>query len=247
MRPLFTVARRELGSYFFSPVFWVIAAAFLFLSGLIFAAYVMPPPMQQQRPEASMAPFLGLYSTIFLFVAPLLSMRLLSEEQRSGTLELLMTAPVRDWQVVVGKWLAALAVSVVIIALTLVHAYIMSSLAERGLAAGPLATGYLGLVLMVGALLAVGVCTSALTENQVVAAFLGIMGALVLWFLGFVGMSLGDAEAPATRVLRAAGLGDHLNSFNAGLLDTRDLLYFVVIIVGALYLATRVLESRRWR
>jgi ABC-2 type transport system permease protein len=247
MRGLLTIARRELASYFLSPVFWVIAAAFLLVSGLIFASYVMPPPLQQQPREASMAPFIGLYGTIFLFVAPLLAMRLLSEEQRSGTLELLMTSPVRDWQVVVGKWLAALLVSLVILALTLVHAFVMQSLSDKGLALGPLFTGYLGLALMVGALLAVGVLTSSLTENQVVAAFLGIMGALVLWFLGFVGQSLGGSDSALSQIVRQSGLLDHLNTFNQGVLDSRDVLYFIVVIVGALYLATRVLESRRWR
>jgi ABC-2 type transport system permease protein len=247
MSPLITVARRELGSYFLSPVFWVIAAAFLFVSGLIFASYVLATPLGGQPPEASMTPFIGLYSTIFLFVAPLLAMRLLSEEQRSGTLELLMTSPVRDWQVVVGKWVAALLVSLVIIAFTLVQAFVMGSLSTKGLALGPLAMGYLGLTLTVGALLAIGVFTSSLTENQVVAAFLGIMAALTLWFLGFVSQSRPDQEAVATKVLAELGLMRHLETFNQGVLDTRHLLYFLVITVGALFLAARVLESRRWR
>jgi ABC-2 type transport system permease protein len=245
MSQVITVARRELGSYFLSPVFWVIAAAFLLVSGLIFASYVMPAP-GGQPPEASMAPFVGLYGTIFLFVAPLLAMRLLSEEQRSGTLELLLTSPVRDWQVVLGKWAAALLVSLVIIAFTLVHAFVMGSLSDKGLALGPLFTAYLGLALSVGALLAVGVFTSSLTENQVVAAFLGIMASLVLWFLGFISQAVGTDSA-AGKLLGELALLKHLETFNQGVLDSRHLLYFIVITVGALYLAARVVESRRWR
>jgi ABC-2 type transport system permease protein len=245
MRSLVTITRRELAAYFASPVFWVIAAAFLLFSGLLFTSYVLPGT-EGPRP-ASMTPFLQLYGTVFLFVAPLLAMRLLAEEQRSGTLELLMTSPVRDWQVVLGKWLAALGVSLVIVAFTLIQAMIMNSLTEKGLERGPLATGYLGLVLMVGALLAVGVLTSSLTENQVVAAFLGIMAGLVLWFLGFVSQATAKPDTVTGAVLKNAGLLDHLTSFNQGVLDTRDLLYFLAIIIGALYLAARVLESRRWR
>lgn len=245
MRSLTTITRRELSAYFASPVFWVIAAAFLLFSGLLFSSYVLSQGTGPQ--QASMTPFLQLYGTVFLFVAPLISMRQLAEEQRSGTLELLMTSPVRDWQVVLGKWLAALGVSLVIVAFTLIQAFIMNSLTEKGLEVGPLATGYLGLLLMVGALLAVGVLTSSLTENQVVAAFLGIMAGLVLWFLGFVSQAMAKPETVMGAVLKNAGLLDHLTSFNQGVLDSRDLLYFLAIIIGALYLAARVLESRRWR
>ena len=245
MRSLFTITRRELAAYFASPVFWVIAAAFLLFSGLLFASYVLPTA--EGAREASMIPFLQLYGTIFLFVAPLLAMRLLADEQRSGTLEVLMTSPVRDWQVVLGKWLAALVVSLVILAFTFTQAFIMNTLTEKGLAVGPLLSGYLGLVLMVGALLAVGVLTSSLTDNTVVAGFLGIMAGLVLWFLGFVSQAMAQPDSVRGAILKHAGLLDHLTSFNQGILDTRDILYFLVIIIGALYLAARVLESRRWR
>lgn len=247
MRRTVYIALRELGAFFGSPIFWVIAAAFIAFSNLVFVSYITPQ-LGQSAPQATIQPFIGLYGTIFLFVAPLLAMRLLSEEQRSGTLELLMTSPVRDWHVVLGKWLAALGVGVVIIATTLLQVFIMNGLAApKGIDLGPTISGYLGLILLVAALLAVGVFTSALTENQVVAAFLAVIASLALWFLGFVGQAMASPDSALGAVLKHMGLLEHLNSFNQGTLDSRDILYFVAIIIGALYLATRMLESRRWR
>lgn len=241
MRNVLTIARREVGAYFASPIFWVLATAFMLFAGLTFTIVVSNPGAQ-----ADMSPLLGLFGTIFLFVTPLLAMRLLSEEKRSGTLELLMTSPVGDWQVVWGKWLGALAVMVVMIAFTLFHVGIMLRLATNGMDVGPLAANYLGLVLLAGLLLALGVLTSSLTENQVVAAFLGIMLIMLLWFLGLVEQVLG-ADSSVGKVFGYVGLSEHYFNFGQGVIDTRDLLYMVSLTVGALFLATRILESRRWR
>jgi ABC-2 type transport system permease protein len=240
-----TIARREMAAYFNSPIFWVLSAAFLAFFGLVFQGYIRQSELQgAPAPQADMSPLLGLVGVILLFVTPLLAMRLLSEEQRSGTLELLMTAPVRDWQVVAGKWLAALTVLVVMLGMTLFHVGIMQNLAQdKGLAFGPLAASYLGLLLLGAALLALGVLTSALTQNQVVAAFLGIMLVMVLWFLPF----LAGSESTVGQVLAYLGLTEHYNNFGQGIVDSRDVIYFLSVTLGALYLATRILESRRWR
>jgi ABC-2 type transport system permease protein len=237
-----TLARRELGAYFASSLFWVLSAGFLAFFGLVFGAYIG----QQQAVQASMRPLLQLIATILLFVAPMLSMRLLAEEQRSGTLELLMTSPVHDWQVVLGKWLAAMAALAVMIAFTLFHVGIMARLATNGMDGGELFSSYLGILLLGAALLALGTLTSALTENQVVAAFLGIMLVMILWFLPFLAEVLGT-ESSIGKVLKYGGLSDHYLNFGAGALDSRDIIYFVTLTIGALYIATRVLETRRWR
>lgn len=241
MRNVLTIARREIAAYFTSPVFWVLATAFMLFGGLIFSIVVSNPGA-----KADMAPLLGLYGTIFLFVTPLLAMRLIAEEKRSGTLELLMTSPVNDWQVVWGKWLGAFAVLGVMIAFTLFHVGMMMRLATNGMDMGPLAANYLGLVLLGGLLLALGVFTSALSENQVVAGFLGIMLIMVLWFLGLVEQILGPDSAVG-KVFGYAGLSEHYFNFGQGVIDTRDLFYMVSLTIGALFLATRILESRRWR
>jgi ABC-2 type transport system permease protein len=192
-----------------------------------------------------MRPLLGLLGTILLFAAPLLSMRLLSEEQRSGTLELLMTSPVSDWQVVTGKWLAAFVVFAIMIAMTLFHLMIMWQLAPNGIDVGPLGAAYLGILFLGAALLALGVLTSALTENQIIAGFLGIMLIMVLWFLPLVEEIGGGSTILAG--LAQLGLSDHYTNFGQGVIDSRDVVYFITLTAGALYLATRVLESRRWR
>lgn len=237
-----TITQRELGTFITSPLFWILAAAFLALTGFIFALYVGQPGGAQ----ATMGPLLSLIGTILLFVAPVVSMRLLAEEQRSGTLELLMTSPINDWQVVWGKWLAALIVLALMVALTAFHVGIMLQLATKGMALGPLFASYVGVMLLCAALLALGTLTSALTENQVVAVFLGIMLVLVLWFVPLVGQATGSESALA-KMFTYLGLSDHFGNFSRGVVDSRDVVYFVSITVGALYLATRVLETRRWR
>jgi ABC-2 type transport system permease protein len=237
------ITRREYAALFLSPVFWVLSAGFLTFIGLAFGAYVGGGV---GTAEASMQPLLTLIGTVMLFVAPLLSMRLLSEEQRSGTLELLMTSPVRDWQVVLGKWLGAFLAYVTMIAFTLFYVGIMWRMATNGMAGGPLAASYLGVILLGAALIAVGTLTSSLTENQVVAAFLGIMAVMVLWFLPLVGEMAGG-ESAVSKAITYMGVSDHYFNLGQGVIDTRDLIYFLTITIGSLYLATRVLETRRWR
>ncbi len=241
MSNLLTITRREIGAFFGSPVFWVLATAFMVFSGFVFSIIITRPGAQ-----ADMLPLLGLYGTVLLFVAPLMSMRLLSEEQRSGTLELLMTSPIDDWQVVWGKWLGAFVMLSVIVALTLFHVAVMLRLATEGMDLGPLAASYLGLLLLGAALLAIGVLTSSMTQNQVVAGFLAVMTVLILWFLP-LGKDLLGSESAVGATLAYMGLSDHYFNFGQGLIDSRDVLYMVSVVVGSLFLATRILESRRWR
>ncbi len=240
-----TIMKREVEAYIVSPVFWVLTGAFLAFFGLAFGLYVgMSSPMYPAKAE--MEPLLSLLGTVLLFVTPLLAMRLLAEELRSGTLEVLMTSPVREWQVVIAKWLAALIVLAIMIALTGFHVAIMARLATKGIATGPLLSSYLGILLLGASLLAIGTLTSSVTENQVVAAFLGIMVVMVLWFLPLIG-DVWAGQSAAASALKYLGLSDHYLNFGRGLIDSRDVIYFLVLTVGALYLATRALESRRWR
>lgn len=241
MRNAITIARREMGAYFSSPLFWILATAFLAFSGLLLGIYVL-----QTGAQATMLPLLGLYGTVLLFVTPLLSMRLLAEEQRSGTLELLMTSPLFDWQLVLGKWLGAMAALMALLSLTLVHVLIMFRLSPSGLDIGPLLGSYLGLVLLSGGLLALGVLTSSLTDSQVVAGFLGIMLVLMLWFLPILGES-GIGQSPVVKGLAYMGLSDHYMNFGEGIIDSRDVIYFLTLTFGSLFLATRIIETRRWR
>ena len=242
MRSTATVLQKEVGGFFASPILWVLAAGFLAFFGLVFTGYIARPGVQ-----ASMRPLLELIGTILLFVTPLLSMRLIAEEQRSGTLELLMTAPVRDWQVITGKWFASFIALLVIISFTLLHVGIMYRLATNGMDPGPLLTSYLGIALLGMALLAIGTLTSSLTENQVVAAFLGIMIVMILWFLPFLGQQVFGAGSMVGTALTYAGISEHYLNFGQGVVDSRDVIYFITLTIGALFIATRALETRRWR
>jgi ABC-2 type transport system permease protein len=242
MRNALVIAQREIASYFTAPMFWILAGGFMAFSGLLFSLYINQPT----PPQADMLPLLQVYGTILLFITPLLAMRLLAEEQRSGRLEVLMTAPIDDWQLIFGKWLAAFAMFTVLIGFTLFHVGIMHRLAEKGIAPGPTFAAYVGLLLLGASLLALGVLTSSLTESQVVAGFLGIMLIMVLFFLSIVKqMPFGESGIGAA--IAFAGLSDHYYKFGQGVIDTRDVVYFLSLTFGALFLATRVLETRRWR
>lgn len=241
MRNTLAIAGREIGAYFFAPMFWVLAGCFMAFGGLLFFLYI-----QQPNAQADMQPLLMIDGTIILFLTPLLAARLLAEEQRSGRLELLMTAPIDDWQLVLGKWLGVVVMYAVLIAFTLLHAGIMWRLATDGMALGALGSSYLGLFLLGAALLALGTMISAMTESQVVAAFVGIMVVMVLFFLSVIG-NLPLGESPTGKAIAYLGMSDHFYNFGQGVVDTRDVVYFLTLTFGSLFLATRILESRRWR
>lgn len=228
------IARRELNAYFVSPIAYVVAAILLFLYSGAFSLILL------QAQEASMRFLFSFMVTVLLFAAPILAMRLLSEEYRSGTVELLLTSPLRDWELVVGKWLASLVLWVVVLVLTLIYPYFLSVYGNPDW--GPVLSGYLGLLLFGGALLALGTLASALTENQIVAGVLGIVLSVSFWILRAVGDVVGGKVA---QVITYIALADHTIDLTRGVVDTRDLLYFLSLIVIALFLATRAVEVRR--
>jgi ABC-2 type transport system permease protein len=180
---------------------------------------------------------------LLLIFAPPLTMRLLAEEQRMGTLELLLTSPVRDWEVVLGKFLASLAVLLLTVVLTFAYGLMMKIYGNADV--GPMAAGYLGLLLSGGALLSIGILTSSMTQNQVVAAVLGVVIILVLWII--TGANQFVRDPVLTQVLNQLGFFEHTQNFWRGVIDTNDIVYFVSLIALALFLATRILETRRWR
>jgi len=175
MRRALLVARRELEAYFVSPIAYVTIAVFLFLMGYLFERILY------LSSEATLKYVFYNMVTVLMLVLPLLTMRLFAEEKRSGTLELLLTSPVRDWEVVVGKYLAALGVFVLALLLTGVYALILEVLGSPEW--GPLLSGYLGVLLFGSAVLAIGVWTSSWTRNQVIAAFTAAIIVLFLWVI----------------------------------------------------------------
>lgn len=249
------VFKKEMRLYFGAPIAWVVLAMFLLIAGYffysIFAFYTLASMQSAMNPmmardlnvtDSVMRPLFSNLSVILLLLMPLVTMRLFAEERRSGTIELLLTYPVRDGAVLVGKYLAALALYATMLALTLAYPAIVLYFARPEW--GPLLTGYLGLLLLGGTFLAVGVFASSLTENQIVAAIVTFGILLILWVIGWTADYAGGTWG---RVLSHASILEHFDSFSKGVLDTRDVIYYLNLTIVALFLALRSLESRRWK
>ena len=252
---IWPIFKKEMRLYFTSPVAWVIITMFLFIAGYffysIFAFYTLASMQSAMNPQMArelnvtdsvLRPLFSNVSVILLLLMPLLTMRLFAEERRSGTIELLLTYPVRDGAVLIGKYLAALALYAIMLALTLLYPGIVFYFAR--VEWGPLLTGYLGLLLMGATFLAVGIFASSLTENQIVAAVTTFGTLLILWVVGWSAEYVGG---PWGRVLSHLSILEHFDTFARGVLDTKDVIYYVDVTIVALFLTLRSLEARRWK
>jgi ABC-2 type transport system permease protein len=249
------IARRELGALFVSPVGWVVAGVFTFLvSGFGFIEIVL---------FGRQATMDGVFSVITgfltLILVPVVTMRLIAEERSQGTLELLLTSPVRDWELVVGKWLGAFVFYLLLIATTLVYVVLLAvylpdkfTISVAGLSVrvgaldfGLIAATYIGLVVVGAAAIAIGVLTSSVTKNQIIAYIVSLFALLAIWYTAFL---LGLFTRPPLSLFfdYVAGYFRY-QSFSLGQLALRDTVYFLSLAIGALFLTTRLLESRRWR
>jgi len=259
MRNFLAVYTKELRSYFVSPVAYVIAGVFLFLSGYLFRNILMQfnywclqfsqraQYMQGQMPnlnlnEMVVTQFFGVMDFIWLLVVPMLTMRLFAEEKKSGTIELLMTSPVSTVQVLLGKFFACLTLYSAIVALTLVYCLILEAYGDPDW--GPIWAAYLGYLLLGGTFIGVGVLASAITENQIVAVLLSFGALLLLWLIDW---SASFAGPTAAKILSSISIIEHLTDFQHGVIDTKDVIFYLSFIFFSLFVTTRVLESRRWR
>lgn len=236
MTNAFAIARRELVAYYSSFLFYVVTAGFLVITGFFFAvgvAYTRSAQVTQM--------FQNMY-TILLLIAPILTMRLLAEEQRTGTIELLLTSPVRDSELVVGKFLGGLGLLVSMLVLTGFYPLLLAMYGHPD--RGGLIGGYLGAVLFGGLAIAVGLFTSSLTANQIVAAVLSFATLLILWVIDAVSGIFGGTAGSLTSYL---AVYSHFSDMTRGIVDTKDVVYFLTMIVGALFLTVRSVETRRWR
>jgi ABC-2 type transport system permease protein len=243
MRNIWIIATREFKGYFISPVAYVVAAAiYLVLGGIFFINIYFGLQGSQIAPDGRMV--LGPLVTILLFATPALTMHLLADEQRMGTIELLLTAPVNDWELVIGKWLGSAAFVILLLAITWVYPLILNRMTSPGIDQGVLLSAYLGLTLLSLAMLAVGLLISSLFKNSV-AAFFGSLGALlVLWIIG----AMGSGNGAGSEVLSYLSLVDHYyNNMYQGLINLSDIVYFVSLTILSLVIASQVIESRRWR
>lgn len=264
MRPLWGITRKELKIYFTTPVAYVVLSLFALVASFFFWSFVQRFEMQMMQLQSYQRPdlmdrmnlndqvltplYVGYVQVIFLFMLPLLTMRLLAEEKRNRTMELLLSSPVRPWQVVLGKYLAALAMVLCLAAICGVYAVLLEMFGEGTGNNGPLdwstaLMGLAGLTLVGATCVAVGLFTSSITDNQIVAAVIAMMTLLFFWVLRGVGSSM---EGPLGEILTYMSILSHIESFARGIFSIQDLVYFASFILFALFLSHRMVESQRW-
>jgi ABC-2 type transport system permease protein len=236
MRNVPNIFQREIASYFFSPIAYVVISVFLVASGFFFAGNL------QFWQEASLKGSLDSIQFFLLLLTPVITMKLFSEETKSGTIETLMTSPVSDFDVVFGKFLAALSLYTVMILPTWIYILFLTIFGNPDF--GPIFSSYIGLILMGGLFVSVGLLVSSLTRNQIVAAVIGIVALILLWVVGFLSTY---GEGWFYECLRYIGTFDHWESFTKGIVDTRDVVYYLSFTALLLFITVRNVESRKWR
>ncbi len=235
MRNTMAIAGKEFRSYLTSPMAYIVTGIFLVLTGFFFSI------SSSTYYETSIKGFLQSGSLLLLLLASVLTMRLLAEERKMGTIELLLTAPVRDSEVVMGKFLGSLGILTMMLALTFYYPVLLMAFGDPDM--GPIGTGYLGLFLLGCTSLAVGLFASSLTSNQIVAAVVAGGILFALWFVGSAASFLPQALGQVTGYL---SLSYYFPDFMRGIIDTRGIIYYVSITALFLFLAIRSLENSRW-
>jgi ABC-2 type transport system permease protein len=253
VRNIAAIAGKELQAYFSSPIAYVIIGMFALLFGWFYFAILqyfvrMSMQMGQMGPQSAnvnqqmIAPLLQNASVLVLIMLPMITMRTYSEEKRSGTIELLLTSPVTDFEIIMGKFLGALTLYAVMLAVTLVHIAILFWAGDPEWK--PILAGYLGLLLMGACFISVGLLISSMTKNQIVAAVATFAVFLLLWVINWIG----ETGGPTTqKVVSYLSITEHFEDFTKGVLDTKHLVYYLSFITFGLYLTARSVDTERWR
>ena len=230
-----TIFRREIRSYFNSPVAYVVIIVFLAIIGWFFSTNLFLMNLASMRVAFELIPL------VFLFFVPAITMRLLAEEQKTGTLELLTTKPIRDTEIVLGKFFAAWVLLAAALAPTLLYVITVASLGPLDL--GPVVSGYVGLLLMGAVYIAIGLFASSVTENQIVAFILSFLIVLAFFLMDKVLMFVPEG---LTSTMEFLAIDYHFSNIARGVIDSRDLIYFFSILGFSLFLTTVSLERRKW-
>lgn len=236
-----SIFAREIKAYFVSPIAYVALIVFIFFAGYFFAVYMNIASRDQG--EASMRMIFHNMSVTMLFLAPLMTMRLFAEEKRSGTIEILMTSPVTDTEVVLGKFAASLALFVIMLALTFTCPLFLVIYGNPDVAA--MAVGYLGLFLLGTAFISLGVAASSITKNQIIAALISFVMLLGLWIIGWMSSTVSIHWMRSA--LSFASLVEHFDDFSKGVLDTKHVVYYVSFATFCLFLAVKSVQSAKWK
>lgn len=254
MRNIWIICRKELRSYFVSPIAYILFIMFALIFGWFFwnmlGAFVFYSMAAQMRGEMFpmnineqiVRQLLGNMNVIGLFFIPIMTMRLFAEEKRNGTIELLATSPIRDGEVILGKWLASVLLYASMLLLTGINFAFLFKYGNPDWK--PVAVGYLGMLLQAAAMLAIGTFISTLTKNQIIAGAATFGVCLLIFVLGWVG---GYESSTWAQVLTYMSVTTHMESFAKGVLDSKDAVYYLTVIFLGLFLTARSLESLRWR
>lgn len=252
MRNILAIAGKEIRGYFASPIGYVIMGFFALLFGVFFYAYLgafidqsmqmggMGGPVNVNM--TMIRPLFGNASVVLLFVIPMITMRTYSEEKRSGTIELLLTSPITDVQIIVGKFLGAMTLYLAMLVITLIYIAILFWTGNPDWR--PVAAGYLGLLLMGASFIAVGLLISNLTKNQIVAGIATFGVFLLLWIISWIGEQMGPR---AQTILSYLSVTEHFDDFAKGVIDTKHLVYYLSFITFGLFLTAKSVDSERWR
>jgi ABC-2 type transport system permease protein len=254
MRNILAIAQKELRSYFASPIAYLVIGFFALLYGYFYAvmlAYFVRAGMNMgqmgQQPAMNvnqdmLRPVLQNVTVLLLFVMPAITMRTYSEERRSGTIELLLTSPLTDFQIIMGKFIGALALWAIMLVVTLPHISLLFVYGHPEWK--PILTAYLGLLLLGGCFISVGLFISSLTSNQIVAGMVTFAVFLFLWVITWIGSFSGPTVDKLTSYL---SIVDHLDDFGKGVVDTTHLIYYLSFITFGLFLTAKSVDSERWR
>ncbi|NWG06354.1 MAG: ABC transporter permease subunit [Chloroflexi bacterium] len=249
MRNIWTIAKREYDHYFISPIAFVVAFIILFSIGIYFV-YIVRVTSQQAlfggAPTPDITPITWLFTFLLVFTTPALTMRLISEEARMGTLELMLTAPVRDFELVAGKWLGGMLLILTILAVTAIYPILLNSFVDPGIDLRLTLSAYLGVVLVAASFLALGVGISAVFTNQFAAFFTTFGLFFLIWFMMALPANL--VQGSGGDIFRYIDMSAHfLDSLNQGIINLSDLVYYISLIALGLFTGTVAVEMRRWR
>jgi ABC-2 type transport system permease protein len=248
------ICQKELKSYFVSPIAYAVLADFAFVFGFAFytatrdfitmgfRAQMMGQPQPMSVNEQIIRPLLGFASTIALFLLPMITMRLVAEEKRTGTIELLLTSPLKDSGIILGKWMGAMLLYACVLGMSMLSIVMLFIWGKPDLQ--PVLVAYLGLLLQGGALLSIGTLVSTTTKDQIVAVVVTFHLSLLLWLLSWF---TAFGETPTTRVINYLAITTHMENFSKGILDLKDVVFYVSLTFLMLFLALRKMESLRWR
>ena len=249
MRNIWTIARREYKHYFISPIAYIVALAVLLIVGIYFVIvlyYVSNQALMYGATAPDISIVIGPMATIFLFATPALTMRLLADEQRMGTLELMLTAPVRDGELVIGKWLGAFLFTLTIIAITLVYPIVLNKLTSPGIDQGIMIASYIAIILLVASYLSIGTAMSSFFSNQFAAFFATLALLLIFWWLIRLPTYIISSGFFNT-LFTYLDLNGRFNSMVSGSIALSDVIYPLSLIALGLLLSTVAVEIRRWR